>query len=166
MIALALTGQYDVLLDMLDTAMKSYHVGKPRDEFFSILSGNPNILPQLFLEYARFKTGQAYSQNFETQLMATLDGFKSFFDDFQYLILLNWILCDYQQSQGKTPEALKSFDAALEISRFAQYDFYTILLLRNDPLARPATLQEANKMKPKSGFDDHTFSFHAGPCSG
>jgi hypothetical protein len=166
MIALTLTGQFEVLIDMIGMAMKSYHVQEPRDEFFSIFSGNPNILPQLFLEYARFKTGQAYSKDFETQLMAALDGFKSFFDDFQYLILLHWILCDYLLTRGEKGEALKSHDAALEISRFAEYDFYTVFLLKNDPLNRPESIVEAKEIEGKASPGGKKFSVHAGPYSG
>jgi hypothetical protein len=54
------------------------------------------------------------------------------------------------------------YHAALELSRFASYDFFTAFLLTNDPSGDPERMALADMMIAGSGFNAGLFNYPFG----
>ncbi len=74
-------------------------------------------------------------------------------------------LVDYYSHKGNKEKAEKYFSAALDLSRFASYDFYTAFILKNDPSENKANLNQADEMISRSGFKRELFNFQFGPSA-
>ncbi|MCD6596082.1 MAG: hypothetical protein J7L04_00235, partial [Bacteroidales bacterium] len=152
MIALVLIQEYEILRDMLEISFESYNLDNPKFDIFAILSSNPNSLPVIFLEYSKFKLGISNSENFPIMLEKIINNYISIFEDFIYQIMLKWLLCDYFRIAGDIYKANIYYQSALEISQFAQYDFYTAFLMINNPARDPESIQQAERQIGQSGF--------------
>jgi hypothetical protein len=157
--ALVLMQKYEVLYDMLKITMKAYNFESPKLDLFAIISKNQNSLPILFLEYAKFKLGKKIANNFPEMVEKRINNFITIFEDFQYQIILNWFLCDYYLISGDIGKADKHYQSALEISQFAQYDFYTAFLMMNNPMKDTETIQQAEIQISNSGFKPEQFIY-------
>ena len=163
MIALVLTREFGLLESLVTNAYERYNFLDRSGDDAPHLRRNQNALPGYFLTYAWYKLGrEAVSDPAEAWVQA-IDNYTTTFDDYKYLILLNWFLVDYLHSTGERERALKFYEAALELTRFAGYDFYTALLLRNDPLQRSESLELAAEMIRNSGMNETLFHYSFGP---
>ncbi len=160
MVALVLIREYEVLNDMLEITLKAYNFENQKSDLFAFLSNNQNSLPLLFLEYAKFKLGKPVKDNFPVVVEKRINNFTTLFEDFQYQIILNWFLCDYYLISGVIEKVDKHYQSALEISQFAQYDFYTAFLMMNNPMKDTETIQLAEKRISNSGFNPELFVQH------
>ena len=153
-------------LDRMLTHIFSYYNTTRSEYVFAALPGNTqNSLPKYFLEYAIFKQEVHHNPSLPGIWEEAIDNFAATFDDYQYLILLNWFLCDYYTTEGNLEKSGEYFNSALELSRFASYDFYIAFLLKNDPLKREEHLRLADQMISESGFNRERFTYGFGPSA-
>jgi hypothetical protein len=167
MIALVLIQEFEVL-DRLLTNIFSYYNTSNSEFAFPAMQGNiQNTIPQYFLEYAIYKQGRFQDHTELPDLWEqAIDSLAPTFDDYQYLIIFNWFLCDYYTTEGSNSEkALEYYNAALELSRYARYDFYSAFLMKNDPAQKPEHLELADRMIAASGFNSELFSYQFGPLN-
>lgn len=150
MTALMLIKEYTVLENMLEKSFKTYKVltTSPNEPY--IIRQNQNAVPGYFLEYARFKLGKHKADEFIPVWMKAIENYQTTFDDFQYLILLNWFVCEALCFYGDSDKALFWYNSALELSRFAEYEFFLAFLLLNDPLGREVYKTEALQLLQKT----------------
>jgi hypothetical protein len=127
-----------------------------------MLQAIQNSIPVYFQEYALFKLGQYDHPELPGIWEEAINSFAATFDDYQYLIMLNWFLCDYYTSNGEVERAMDYYMSALELSRFASYDFFTAFLLKNDPSGDSERMAQANQMIAGSGFNGELFHFQFG----
>lgn len=167
MVALVLVQEFQILNVMLENALKSYSniTNQKQEEINVWWTESQNRVAICFLEYANYKLGKYNTENLPDFWIKAIDSYALTYDDFQYLILLNWFLTDYYTSEGFRDKAVNYHSNALEISRFAEYDFFTVFLLKNDPLKRPEFHAAANQMLIHTDFDIRKFHFHPGPFS-
>ncbi len=158
-VALVLAQKFDVLKVVLDEAFDAYNLFVDEKNPRSFLKRSQNSVPISFYEYAKFKLGFTPEKNFPSTWETALTNYSPTFDDYLYLILINWFLCDYYMSMGNSSAALNYHSTSLELSRFAEYDFFEAFLLINDPLKSPKNLLKAEKMISKSGFISDSFNF-------
>ncbi len=163
MLALVLVQEFEVLDRLLSNVFSYYSKSKGEHAFSAVLGNTQNALPKYFLAYAEFKQGRYNNSNLPDIWERAIDNFAATFDDYQYLILLNWFLCDYYFTMEEIERSVEYFHAALELSRYAEYDFYTAFLLKNDPLKNEANIALADQMIAESGFDPERFIFQFGP---
>lgn len=124
-VALILVNEYSALKFMLERAIDTYHIENPTDAFYSILSDNQNPLLPLFLEFSKFKLNEKHSDSLICNIEENIISFCSAYDDFQYQILLNWMLFDLYTAENNTTKAYYYQNAAMEISKHAKYDLFT-----------------------------------------
>lgn len=160
MVALVVIQEFEVLIEMLEIALKAYNFDSPTLDLFAILSNNQNSLPVLFLEYAKFKQGKTYAGNLPLLLEKRINNYITIFEDFQYQIILKWFLCDYYLISGDMDNANKHYLSALELSQFAQYDFYTAFLMINNPEKDPEIIQQAEEKIKRSGCNPELLVYH------
>jgi hypothetical protein len=163
MLALVLVQRFEVLETMLTQIFTFYESANPDLEVSLMLRVNQNSIPVYFQEYALFKLGH-YDEHPELPEIweQALNSFNTTFDDYQYLIMLNWFLCDYYTSKGEIDRAMHYYRSSLELSRTACYDFYTAFLLTNDPSGDNERLAQAEQMIADSGFSAELFNYHFG----
>ncbi len=130
-----------------------------------MLRMSQNSLPIYFLEYSIYKQGNYDNPDLPTLWEGAINNFAATFDDYQYLIMLNWFLVDYYTHKGNKEKAQKYFSSALDLSRFASYDFYTAFILKNDPSGKEEHVIQANEMISRSGFKKELFNFQFGPSA-
>lgn len=162
MLALVLIQRFDELDNMLTHVFTFYNTSNPDLEVPQMLQANQNSIPLYFHEYALFKLGQCDYPELPKVWEEAINSFNATFDDYQYLILLNWFLCDYYTSKGEVNRAMDNYLSALELSRFANYDFFTAFLLKNDPSGDHERIAEANQMITDSGFNAALFTYQFG----
>ena len=160
MIALVLLERYDSLISLVETALESYRIHDPKHEGFSFMHQHQNQIPMHFLEYARYKCGKKMKNNFHLRWERALDNYASTFDDYQYLILLNFFLYDYYHASGLTSNAIQYYQAAMDLSAHAGYKFYTIYFQLKYPNGSYKNTEEAEKELQLSGFNPSCFSPH------
>ncbi len=159
MAALVLTQKFDILKLILEDSFKAYNLNTQNNNPPEFLQKSQNSIPVCFYEYARFKLGNKPDTEFPVIWEEALTNYSPTFDDYMYLILINWFLCDFHFSKGNKREALNYYYTALELSKFADYDFFIAFLSVNDPLKRPDYYSLAEKMVAKSGFIMDKFIF-------
>ena len=137
MLALVLVQRFKELDTMLTHVFTFYETSNPDLEVSLMLQANQNSLPVYFQEYALFKLGNQDDPELPEIWEGALNSFNATFDDYQYLIMLNWFLCDYYTTNGLLDRAMVYYHAALELSRFASYDFFTAFLLTERSFRRP-----------------------------
>jgi len=152
MIALMLTGEYSSLITLIENAFECYQVDDPKHSGFSYMHQHQNQIPKLFLEFAQFKTGLILKNGFHLRWEKALDNYASTFDDFQYLILLNYFLFDYYSSTGMQSKAVTYFQAATDLASHAEYRFYNVYLHMKCPDCSFQKTQEAQELLKLSGF--------------
>lgn len=162
MLALVLVKRFKELDTMLTHVFTFYETSNPDLEVSMMLQANQNSLPVYFQEYALFKLGNHEDPELPEIWEGALNSFTATFDDYQYLIMLNWFLCDYFTTNGRLDRAMAYYHAALELSRFASYDFFTALLLKNDPSGDPERRALADQMISGSGFNAELFNYQFG----
>ena len=74
--------------------------------------------------------------------------------------MLKWLLCDYFRIAGDIEKANIHYQSALEISQFAQYDFFTAFLMINNPARDPESIKQAERQIRQSGFNLELFAYH------
>jgi len=163
MLALVLVQRFEVLEAMLTQIFTFYESANPDLEVSLMLRVNQNSIPVYFQEYALFKLGH-YDEHPELPKIweEALNSFNTTFDDYQYLIMLNWFLCDYYASKDEIERAMYYYRSALELSRTARYDFYAAFLLKNDPTGDNEHLTQAEQMISSSGFSAELFNYQFG----
>jgi hypothetical protein len=127
-VPLIFLGRYRELEIMLKDTVRRTDLSANKDDFVSLLSQNQNVLPELVLDYAKYKQGKKYHIDFNKKIESALTNLANSYDDFQYQILLRWILYDYYANSGNSKKADYHYKAALQLSRFAGYDFFTLFL--------------------------------------
>ncbi len=163
MVALVLVQQFGVLERMLERIRESYDQ-EGADQDTALMPGHmQNLLPVCFLAYARYKQGHARKPEVPRIWEEAINSFATIYDDYQYLILLHWFLCDYYFSEGDPGKAMEYYDTALEISRFADYDFFSAFLMKNIPVQEPESVEQAEKRIADSGFNRALFDYRMGP---
>lgn len=159
MVALVLVQRFDVLKLVLENAFKAYSFSREENNPGTFLQRSQISVPKCFYEYARFKQGNNPDDELPKIWEKALTNYSPTFDDYLYLILINWFSCDFYTSKGNTRMALKYYTTALELSRFAEYDFFIAFLSFNDPNKRPGYHLKATNMLSKSGFVMDKFIF-------
>jgi hypothetical protein len=160
MIALVLLEKYDSLIRLIDIAMESYRIHDPKHAGFSFMHQHQNGIPMHFLTYARYKSGEKMKKGFHLRWERALDNYASTFDDYQYLILLNYFVYDYYHSVGLTSKATQFYQAALDLATHAGYKFYSIFFqLKNTNGSFEKTI-EARKILQLTGFNAGCFNIH------
>lgn len=162
MLALVLVQRFEELENMLTHIFTFYNTSNPDLEVSLMLQVNQNSIPVYFQEYALYKLGHSDYQELADIWEAAINSFTATFDDYQYLIMLNWFLCDYYTSNGQLDRAMDNYMAALELSRFASYDFFTAFLLKNDPSGDKERVARAGQMIADSGFNAEHFNYQFG----
>ena len=162
MLALVLLQKFEDLDSLLTHVLTYYRTSDPDLEASLMLRVNQNSIPVYFHEYALYKLGQNKHSELPEIWEAAIDSFTATFDDYQYLIMLHWFLCDYYTEKKKPEKAMKHFSAALDLSRYASYDFYEAFLLKNDPSGNKDHIAEADQMIARSGFNEALFDFKFG----
>jgi hypothetical protein len=163
MLALVLVQEFEVLDRLLSNVSSYYNRTTTTNAVAAILGNTQNSLPIFFLEYAEFKQGRYNKPELPQIWERAIDNFAATFDDYQYLILLNWFLCDYYFTMEENDRSISYFEAALELSRYAGYEFYTAFLLKNDPLKNEENMALADQMIADSGFNPERFIYQFGP---
>jgi len=162
MLALVLVQRFEELETMLSHVFTFYEISNPDLEVSLMLQANQNSLPVYFQEYALFKLGHYDHPELPEIWKGAINSFNSTFDDYQYLIMLHWFLCDYYASHGELDSAMENYLVALELSRFASYDFFTAFLLKNDPSGDKERVAQADQMIAGSGFNAVLFTYQFG----
>ena len=162
MLALVLVQRFKELDTMLNHVFTFYETSNPDPDVSLMLHVNQNSLPVYFQEYALFKLGNHEDPELPQIWEGALNSFNTTFDDYQYLIMLNWFLCDYFTTNGQLDRAMVYYLAALELSRFAGYDFFTAFLLKNDPSGDLERVALADQMIAGSGFNVELFNYQFG----
>jgi len=165
MLALVLVQKFAELDKLLSHIFRYYNTTSPETESPLMLRMSQNSLPILFLEYAIYKLGHYDNPELSLLWDGAINNFAATFDDYQYLIMLNWFLVDYYKHKGKIEKAEEYFAAALDLSMFANYDFYTAFLLKNNPLGNEEQMIQADRMIDRSGFNRELFNFQFGPSA-
>ena len=165
MIALVLIQEHQMLFELLESLTTSYNLSNPDYEGAAILKNNQNSIPMYFLEFARYKLNSNVNEHPEIIWENGINNYTTNYDDYQYLILLNWFLYDFYSNQGEVTAAISFYNSALELSRFASYEFYETLLLNNDPSGDPDPKRKAQERIRNSGFHPDSFKFMLGPCA-
>jgi hypothetical protein len=151
-ISLVLTKNYAMMASFLGKSREVYSNHNPENEYYKLLSNNQNSLLSIFYDFSRQKMGEQNTHDLTSRIEEAINNFTTYYDDFQYLLLLRYILMDMYTSEGKTVKANLHFQAALELSRYASYDFYTAFLLLHDPEKETSNIETAKKMFRESGF--------------
>ena len=162
MLALVLVQKFKELDNMLSHVFTFYDTSNPDLEVSLMLQATQNSLPVYFQEYALFKLGNCDDPELPEIWEGAINSFTATFDDYQYLIMLNWFLYDYYSSNGQSERAKDYYLAALELSSFASYDFFTAFLLKNDPSGDKERVARADKMIAESGFNAELFNYPLG----
>jgi len=157
MVSLIFVRDFTLLYKLLENIEQTYKYKYTNDGIRQLLNMNQNSLPILFLEYAKYKLGKQLSFDLPTTIQNAINNYSTSFDDFQYLILLNWFLCDYHLMGGKPDEAYLFWCNAIEITKFAEYDFYTAYLLINNPKKDTDIQNEGFQMIDGKGFKSELF---------
>lgn len=165
MLALVLVQKFEVLDRLLANIFNYYNIVKTDYSFSALLGNTQNSLPKYFLEYAEYKQGRYNHPELPGLWERAIDNFTATFDDYQYLIMLNWFLCDYYFTGKEMEKCLECFNAALELSQYAGYEFYMAFLLKNNPLKNKKLITEADRMIAESGFHSEGFIYSFGPSS-
>ena len=165
MLALVLVQRFAELDKLLSHIYRHYNTTGPEPESPLMLRMSQNSLPIYFLEYSIYKQGNYDNPDLPMLWEGAINNFAATFDDYQYLIMLNWFLVDYYTHKGNKEKAEKYFSAALDLSRFANYDFYTAFILKNDPFENKANMLQADEMIARSGFKRELFNFQFGPSA-
>lgn len=130
-VALVLTGNFMALEQMLEKAVEAYHIAFEKDDFYGLIANNQNALLPIFLMYARIKTGSLITNAFFKRAERVMNNYSSAYDDFQYQIILKWMLFDLYCEENNLIKAEQHFLAAVEISEYAQYDYLTYFLIQS-----------------------------------
>jgi len=165
MMALVLVQKFEVLDRLLANIFSYYNLAKTDYSFSALMGKNQNSLPIYFLEYAEYKQGRYNQPKLPGLWERAIDNFTATFDDYQYLILLNWFLCDYYFTGEEMEKSLECFNTALELSQYAGYEFYKAFLLKNNPMKNEEQIVEADRMIAESGFNSEGFTYSFGPSS-
>jgi hypothetical protein len=165
MLALVLVQKFAQVDKLLSHIYRHYNTSGPEQESPLMLRMSQNSLPIYFLEYAIYKQGHYDNPDLPTLWDGAINNFAATFDDYQYLIMLNWFLVDYYTHKGNKEKAQKYFSSALDLSRFASYDFYTAFILKNDPSGKEEHVIQADEMISRSGFKRELFNFQFGPSA-
>lgn len=152
LVALLLVEEYEIIISLEEKIAETYNIDHSDDDFFKALTNNQNILPYLFSRYADYKLNQKMTIDLATKLEKTIDNFPSTYDDFQYKILLKYFLFDILKDYD-IEKANEYFKLALDLSTFAQYDFYTAFLLVKNPTNDDELIAKGNEMFKKLRFD-------------
>lgn len=162
MLALVLVQRFEALANMLNHVFTFYNTTNPDLEVPQMLQANQNSIPVYFHEYALYKLGHSDYPELPKVWEEAINSFNATFDDYQYMIMLNWFLCDYYTSKGEVNRAMENYLSALELSRFANYDFFTAFLLKNDPSGDKERIAQADQMIDDSGFNAALFTYQFG----
>lgn len=167
MVALVLVQEFQVLKEMLENALKSYSKisNQKQEKINAWWTESQNRVSICFLKYANYKLNKYNTEKLPGFWIKSIESYALTYDDFQYLILLNWFLTDYYNSEGCRDKAAHYHSNALEISRFAEYDFFIAFLLKNDPLKRTEFHAAAEQMLIHTDFDIRKFHFQPGSFS-
>ena len=84
----------------------------------------------IVLDFARFKQIGKTDKETIKRCKSYLDNYISFFDDFQYLILISWFMYEYLLYEELHKEAAFMLGNALDLASHAHYDFYTCFLIQ------------------------------------
>lgn len=159
MVVLVLIEEYELLIHMIEKAVNTYNIENPAHEGFSWLHQHQNTLAVIFLDYAKFKTTHRYDAELMHTCEKKLDNYVSSFDDYQYLILMNYFLFEYLLSIGENEKAMTNFRAALNLSRFAEYTFFEVYLLCKGSNINDSYREMANDLIRESKFNAISPSF-------
>ena len=162
MLALVLAQRFEELENMLTHVFTFYDTSNSDFEVSLMLQANQNSIPVYFQEYALYKLGHYDYPELPEIWEAAINSYNATFDDYQYLIMLNWFLCDYYTSTGQLNRAMSNYLNALELSRYASYDFFIAFLLKNDPSGDAERIAQADQMIADSGFNAELFKYQFG----
>lgn len=165
MLAMVMIRDFEGLERLLSHVVLRYGVMNTAHSSAANLHRVQNAIPLYFLEYAIYKLDYNSSGRPDVLWDKAIDRYATNYDDYQYLILLNWFLVDYLLYNKQPADALKYYDAALHIARIAGYDFYEAFLLVNDPLKDEERMRKGEAMIAASGFAREMFTFPIGPCA-
>jgi hypothetical protein len=163
MVSLVLVQQFELLEKLLTNIFRNYFNNKYEDSSDSFLRQNQNALPHLFMKYTKYKLGKQTDSRFEPTLSQAIENYITTFDDYLYLLLLNWFMFDYLSDKGRTKEAGHYFESALNLSKIAGYDFFTAFLLHNHPGNNKDITLFSTQMIENSGFNLSLFNYPIGP---
>ena len=155
--ALALTKDYQTIIKLYEKLITSYRFDIPEELSYSN-KYNQNIIPYLFSEFSKYKLGLKLSDDYIHVLEKTIDHFPSIFDDFQYRIILKYFLSDWYKDVD-VEKSKEYYQLALNLSEFAQYDFYKAFLLINNPIKDEEKLRKGHEMFKNSGFEPEHFLY-------
>jgi hypothetical protein len=162
MVALILIEEFEVLIKMIDHASETYNLADPAHEGFSWMHQHQNHLCGIFRDFASFKCSGTTDAKLISKCEKSLNNYVSIFDDFQYLILINYFLFEYNMFSGKEGVAAGNLQNALDLSRYAKYTFYETYLLNKGSVVIPEYGSKSIKLIKSSHFNAESPSFN--PC--
>jgi hypothetical protein len=131
MIALTITKKFDLLYAMIERVLYDFHTREPNDMFYALLAKFQNTLPYVFTLYAGFKLGKVEPREVVESIQPVVSQYGSAYDDFLFVIMLNWFLSDCFAAMGDHEKCRIHHNAAFELSKFADYRFLMASLLIN-----------------------------------
>ncbi len=159
MVALVLTENYNLLARVIEKAHESYHKGEAEHKGFTWLSYSQNQLSYIFLDYARFKNSGELSQEKVNTCEEFINNYINFFDDFQYLILLNFFLMEYFVHLGALDKAREQLDQALVLARHSKYSFFEAFLYSKGADLKSCFASMAKDLIGESHFNPNAICF-------
>ena len=157
MVSLCIIGDFDTLYWLLNTTINSYNYFNDENCLESIMHSGQNSLLKVFKAFASHKLKMRKSEQLLNILITASNNYYSNIDDFQYRIMVYWLLCDYFNSESKTEESLKYWQRAYDLSRFANYKFYQVFLLVNKPWIEENDLDEISSLLKETRFKEVDF---------
>ena len=159
MVALVLIEEYKILGKLVKHAHEKYNLEDPAHEGFTWIHQHQNQLTCIFLDYAQFKESGKLESTTVSKCETFLNNYVSFFDDFQYLILINFFLFEYYTFSQKDVLALRVFQNALDLAKHAKYIFFEAYLLNKAKEIDPEYKAMATKLIKESLFNPESPSF-------
>lgn len=159
MVALVLIEEHELLIKLIDHASENYSMEKPSYDGFTWIHQHQNQLAGIFLDYAHYKFSGKLEDKTVERCEIFLNNYVSFFDDFQYLILINYFLFEYCIEKQDLQSAATYLQAALELSGHAKYAFFEAYIMSKGSILFPEYALRAKKMVKDSGFNPDSPSF-------
>ena len=157
LVPLVMAARYAELEELLQFTTEHQRQLPEKDGYVSLLSKNQNSLPELVLAFVKEQKSERKASDLPGKIESALLNLANSYDDFQYQIILRWLLRILYRQTGNNHQAAGHLETALQLSRFAGYDFFTYYLqLHADALARKqrtALLQEIGRR----GFNSDSF---------
>lgn len=159
MVALALIGEYELLVGLVLNAYQYYQLDDPKHPGFSWMDMHQNLFAEVFLDYAKFKIDGKCSKKVPEHWESILDQYATIFDDFYLLILVHYFLFDFYMDAGDIDNALLHYNEGIDLSRFAGYDFYEAFFLKKGSVFDADLGIRADKIIGASGFNQSARCF-------